>query len=276
MSKQETGSRSQRIASAPNRLIREARALERDRSRRVDAGLYLAWGVHPAQETLRRQVEVVRALIGPALERTDEGTALLRDLEAVCPEVIHTTGKLLDTIITGCGDQGILVMLRRPVHDLQGILARSPTMLLVAHGIQDPGNLGSIVRTACAFGVNGLIVLEGCTDPYSSRAVRAAMGAQLCLPIASSTVTEAIDQLSRAGLQIAAADPAGNVLPAAVDFRRATALFVGSEGAGLPAAILRVASVRVRIPMQGEIASLNVHAASSALLYEAARQRGAT
>ena len=130
-----------------------------------------------------------------------------------------------------------------------------------------------MVRTALGLGADALIALEGCADPYSSRAARAAMGALFRLPVLAGTAASVLDALRAAGLSLVAADTRGTARPEAVNLMVPVALLVGSEGRGLPEAILARAADRVRIPMASGASSLNVHAAATALLYEAGRQR---
>jgi TrmH family RNA methyltransferase len=263
------------IGSPRNQAVRTARALERDRAERQRLGLYTAWGLHLAQEALAGGAQLRQALIGPRLEESAEGRALLSRLHRDGVPIARATTRVLDGIAAGCGDQGILLLVALPTPDLDSILRRRPTLLVAAHGVQDPGNLGSIARTARGFGAAALLALEGSADPFGGRAVRAAMGAQFSLPIVVGVAaTEAAAALRSAGLRLVAADPAGAELPIAIDLTRPTALLVGNEGAGLPDALLRAADHRVRIPMSGGVSSLNVHAAAAALLYETRRQRG--
>jgi TrmH family RNA methyltransferase len=271
----------QRIENGRHPLIREARELERDAGARRRLGLYLAWGIHLAQEALRTRAGIRRAWIGPALEAGGEGRGLLSPLADRCPSIVRTSTRLLESIVEGSGDQGVILVVERPRLAAGDLLARFSgppvgTLLLAAHGVQDPGNLGSIARTAEALGAGGLIVLEGCADPFSSRAVRAAMGAQFRMPIAGGRSEALLPALEEAGLRIVASDAAAGAPPAAVDLVRPAALFVGSEGAGLPRSILGRAAATVRIPMRSGSGSINVHAAAAILLYEAARQRERT
>src|SRR5262249_1536846 len=122
-------------------------------------------------------------------------------------------------------------------------------------------------------GASGLIVLPGCADPFGSRAVRAAMGAQFTLPTAPAEEGTLLSLARSAGLQLVAADPGAESSPAPIDRTAPSVLLLGSEGGGLPDTLLRAAQHRVRIPMAPASESLNVHAAASVLLYEAGRQR---
>jgi RNA methyltransferase, TrmH family len=261
------------VASADNAAVREARQLERDRVLRDRTGLYLAWGMHLAEEARGAGAEIVRAFI--ATPEPDEATRrLAADLARGGADVLSVRPALLESIAKGSGDQGILFVVRRPRTTLAALLEGRPTLLLAAHGVQDPGNVGTMARSALVLGAAGLLTLEGTADPHSSRAVRAGMGAHFRLPIASAASRESVAALRAAGLAIVAADPSGDAGPAAARLDRPVAICVGSEGGGLPPALLESADVRVRIPMARGVSSLNVHAAAAILLYEAARQRG--
>jgi len=261
------------ITSLQNPILKRLRALESDRALREREGLYLAWGLHLAQEAIASRVPIAQALAGDPLARTAEGRGLLKTLQSIRAPIVRVSDKAIESVVPGSSDQGILLIIRRPRIDLTAVLGGQPSLLLAAHGVQDPGNLGSMIRSARAFGATAVIVLPGSADPFGSRAVRAAMGAPFTLPIVEASVPETLDRLRAAGLAIVAADAEGDRQPAELDLRRPAAIVVGNEGAGLPREILQAATARVRIPMAPGAESLNVHAASVALLYEAARQR---
>ncbi len=263
-----------RITSAANPEIRRARRLEEDRAFREQSGGYLAWGIHLAQEMLRAGVRAERVFLGPRFEESEEGRAIRPGLERSGATLFTTTTAVLEGVVPGCGDQGILLVLPRPDTSIAHLLRPAPDLLLAAHGVQDPGNLGGLIRSAAALGAPSVCLLEGCADVFSSRAVRAAMGAHFRLRIARATTTEWIAALGPAGIALVAADPGAADGIDAADLRGPTALMVGSEGAGLPGTLLAAAARRVRIPMAAGAESLNVHAAAAVLLYEAARQRG--
>jgi TrmH family RNA methyltransferase len=263
-----------RLVDSPRHaLARRARLLERDRAARQEAGLYLAWGIHLAQEALAAGAPIRQALVGRALEATPEGRRVLDGLRRLTAPLAAATDRVLEGIVPGSADQGILLLVERQDLPLRLVLESAHGLVLAAHGVQDPGNLGSIVRTARAFGAGAVIALEGCADPFGSRAVRAAMGAHFGMPVVSATTAAFLDAAARAGLRLVAADPAGIERPTRIDMKVSTAVIVGNEGAGLPPAILQVAAARARIPMAAGVSSLNVHAAAAALLYEAWRQR---
>ena len=262
------------VDSLQNPEVKHARALERDRALRVSRRTYLAWGIHPAQEALAARASLRRVFLGPALAESREGADLERRLSASGVPIVRATRRVLESIIEGSGDQGVLLLVELPRTELKSVLSSTCPLVLAAHGVQDPGNLGSILRSARALGAGGLVALEGCADPFGSRAVRAAMGTQFTLQVLSCTTGDFLRGVRASGRQIVAADPAARDTPMAVDLARPTTILVGSEGAGLPHDLLEAADRRVRIPMAPGVSSLNVHAAAAALLYEAARQRG--
>ncbi len=236
--------------------------------------MYVAWGLHLAQEALRARAPLRQALAGPRLRETAEGRSILEALRGSGVPLVETTTRLLESIAAGCGDQGIVLLCVRDPPGGSAVLAQGAGLVLAAHGVQDPGNLGTMMRSALAFGVTGLVTLPGCADPFGSRAVRAAMGATFRLPVAAADERGLLSLAGAAGLPIIAADPETGGSPAQVDLARPHVLLLGGEGAGLPAGLLRQAQHRVRIPMAPGVESLNVQAACAVLLYEAARQRG--
>jgi TrmH family RNA methyltransferase len=274
MSRRDQG-RTPIVESPQNATVRLARRLERDRGERSRRGLYIAWGLHLAQEATRQRGTIERTLLGPAAEATSEGLELTRELERQEVPVMRTTARVLEGIAPGSADQGVLLIARRPEIRLDRLLAGHPSLLLLAHGVQDPGNVGSMVRSALALEASALIALEGTADPFGSRAARAAMGALFRLPVLDGITRSILPLIRSSGLRLVAADARDGEAPSIVDLAGPVAFIVGSEGGGLPEEILSAADGRVRIPMAHGGMSLNVHAAATILLYEAMRQRGA-
>jgi TrmH family RNA methyltransferase len=262
------------ITSTGNPVVLEARRLERERKERDRQGVYLAWGLHLAGEALTAGAEIVRVFISPDdVTGTEAGDLVARIIGGGSP-VVRVTSKVLDAIAAGAGDQGVLLVIRRPARTLDAVIASGATLVLAAHGVQDPGNLGSMARSALACGAQALVALEGCADPFSSKVVRSAMGAHGRLPVIPESAQRSLAALRAGAYRIVAAVTGGGSRPESIDLTRRSVLLLGSEGAGLPTAILDVATERVRIPMAPEASSLNVAAAAAILLYEAQRQRG--
>ncbi|HET8945925.1 MAG TPA: RNA methyltransferase [Candidatus Polarisedimenticolia bacterium] len=263
------------VRSAQHPIVKEARRLDVDAGARRREEKGVAWGRHLALEALAAGVPIETALFSPGLEKDDEGTRIAAAIARTGARVVRVTPSLLDGIAAGAGDQGVALVVRRPGTTLDDLLAPGPSLLLVAHGIQDPGNLGSILRSARSLGAEGVAVLEGSADPWSSRALRAAMGATFRLRVVEATAARVLPRLTQAGLGLVAAVSTAGTTPDRIDLKSPVALLLGREGSGLPEDLIAAARDRVRIPMSPGADSLNVHAAAAILLYEVHRQRSA-
>jgi TrmH family RNA methyltransferase len=147
--------------------------------------------------------------------------------------------------------------------------------VVVAAGVGDPGNLGSILRAAEAAGATGCITLPGGADPFRDKAVRGSMGSIFRLPVlAGLDAVAVVDFARRNGLQVVAADGGAATAYTAADLRPPTLLVLGAEAAGVPEELRSAADLRVRIPLRSPVESLNVAVAAGVLLFEARRQRG--
>lgn len=149
-----------------------------------------------------------------------------------------------------------------------------PALLVLAVDMQDPGNVGAIVRSAEAGGATGVALAGSTADPWGWKALRAAMGSTFRIPIVSTRDAQALcEELRSAGVAVLATVPRGGVAMASVDFRAPTALVIGGEGAGLPPELIECADARVSIPMKPPVESLNAAVAAALLVFEARRQR---
>jgi TrmH family RNA methyltransferase len=169
--------------------------------------------------------------------------------------------------------QGILAVVRRPVYVLADVFAREPALILVVERVQDPGNLGTMLRAAAAAGAGGAVLLPGTVDAGNPKAGRAAMGAIFHLPVVEATLTELLTELRRRNVQLVAAAGDAKDSYHSLDWRLPSAVAIGNEGSGLSAGILAAASCHVAIPLAAGIESLNAAVAMSVIFFEAARQR---
>ncbi len=213
-----------------------------------------------------------------AARDTDDGISQSR--------VLRTTGALFSSIAGTETPQGVAALFQQPNWHFDNVLgqrkqtATSAVPLVVAIvGVQDPGNVGTILRSAEAFGATGVVAARGTADPWSPKAVRASAGSALRIPVLRGIAANALlTQLRAAGLKIVAtsshrADEASRRNEA--DLSRPTAIFIGGEGAGLPDEIIQSADATIAIPITAAVESLNAGVAASIVLYEAARQRAA-
>ena len=216
-----------------------------------------------------RAGRVKRALVAEGLEpdpRLDE----LRGLAAVEEVPPARIGALAQG-----AHQGIVAELKpRTFLTLRQLLDTGPRLLLGLDGIEDPQNLGAILRSAEAAGVEGVLLPERRSAPLSAAAVKASSGASEHLRLARvAGLPSAVAEVRRSGIWCVALDPRGDLLPWEFDLTQPVCLVVGGEGRGVHRLVRERCDARVRLPMAGRVASLNASAAAAALLYEVARQR---
>jgi RNA methyltransferase, TrmH family len=256
-------------------LIRRIVQLDRDPAERRREGAYLLWGQSLVEEGLKEPGRLERLLVGAGAARRASARPLLRLARGNGVPVTFVDESLLDYIAAGAGDQGVLVVARSrliaPEEMLRG--AKNP-LLLVADRIQDPGNLGTILRVGEAAGIAGLLIAPGTVDPYHTRSARASSGSILRVPVGRVLSPEPFAAWCRTcGIRILVAVPAGGISCGGADLSGPTALVLGNEGEGVAPAWIAAADDRVTVPLAGTGRSLNVALAAAILLYEATRQR---
>ncbi len=262
------------ITSAQNPRIKDAAAL-RDRKEREQRQRILVEGAREIGRAIASGWRVESAFVCREL-LSDAAQALLRTL-ASDRGVTSVSAHVFDKLAVRDGSDGLAVILHTRGATLTEALrpANSAAPLVVAlHGIEKPGNLGAILRTADGIGASGVVLLEGCRDPLSPNAIRASLGTVFALPVAVATTAALLDAGRLAGLTFFAAALGASARPPwQHDLSGPTCLVLGAEATGLPEAWLSAADRRVLIPMRGIADSLNVAAAGAMLLYEALRQR---
>jgi len=257
------------IASRGNAGYR--RLLEARRRGRAD-GLLLLEGRRLLEEALQAGLEIVEVAARVELG-AGAGATLLARLAQAGARVRLLSDALMATLSELETPPGLLA-LARPPSFVTAAPAGTP-LLLVAVGVQNPGNLGGLLRTAEAAGATGAWLTRGCADPLGWKSLRGAMGSAFRLPqrrgVAAGTLA---DELRRAGLRSVAADARAAIRYDQADLRGPIAILLGSEGGGLSPSLLDSVDLRVRIPLRPAVESLNVGVAAGVLLFEAARQRG--
>jgi RNA methyltransferase, TrmH family len=198
---------------------------------------------------------------------------LAEQLVADGADVFIVSRKTLESMSPVRSPAGAVGIARRPLPSLDAALASVNPLVVVAHDVQDPGNVGGIMRTAEAAGATAFLTTASTADPLGWKALRGSMGSALRLPIARGEVAEIFTALHTAHIAILALVPRGGQPLFETDLRKPTALILGSEGAGLPEDLLRQADHRLTIPMREPVESLNVGIAAALVLYEAYRQR---
>ena len=213
-----------------------------------------------------------------ALLVCDGGERHLARLKAwMTPEVrlLRCSTGLFASVAATESPQGIAALARVRQRGFEELLGELPLVGVLA-GVQDPGNVGTLVRSAEAFGATGLVACRGTANPFAPKALRASAGSALRLPMQIGVEAKSLlALLANAGLRIYSASLTGDAEPSQVDLSLPCALVIGNETAGVPPEIERAADARLRIPLAEGVESLNAAVAGAVLLYEAARQRAA-
>ncbi|MGH9483326.1 MAG: TrmH family RNA methyltransferase, partial [Terriglobales bacterium] len=172
--------------------------------------------------------------------------------------------------------QGVAVLLRFAPPELAQVFGAAPALVIAAAGVQDPGNLGTLIRAADAFGATGVAVLADTVSPYNPKAVRASAGSLFHLPVAAKVAAaDLIAMCRQRGVRLLAAAARAQTSLETAGLAGPVCLVIGQEAEGVPRALLRAADATLAIPMAREVDSLNAGVAGAILLYEAARQRRA-
>lgn len=257
------------IRSRANAAVRRFRALKE----RTGGDLALLEGAKLVEEALAAGVEVAEVAASPRARRSPRGRAVLGMLQARGIPIRAMDDDILGSISEAETSQGIVALARRPSF-ADETLFRGVPLLLVAVRVQNPGNVGALMRAAEAAGATGAYLTEGCADPLSWKALRGSMGSAFRLPHRRGAGARAtLDRLEARGVVTVAAAPTAGTRYDQVDLTRPVALVLGSEGSGLDEEMAAAAAERVSIPMAGRVESLNVAVAAGILFFEAARQR---
>ena len=270
------------ITSAANPRIKGLLALRRRRARE-EAGQTLVEGFEEidlalSSGVLPRTLYVCEELFSPAGRAGSQDIGLQADLlerlrtERV--EIVHLSRAAYEKVSYREGPDGLLAVVGRVGMPLDSLRVQGTDHLtLVSQGVEKPGNLGAMLRTADAAGVDAVIAADPVTDWGNPNVVRASKGTVFALPVASATTAEVLDWLRANEIRLVVTTPETELLHTDVDYIGRVAIAVGSEKHGADDALLAAATHRVRIPMHGRANSLNVAAAAAIVLYEAVRQR---
>ncbi|HKU60447.1 MAG TPA: RNA methyltransferase [Gemmatimonadales bacterium] len=252
-------------------LLTTIRDLHRRRGRER-RGLALAEGVRLVEEALAARVTIRGAAVAPGLEGTPRGTALKSALERAGVRLESVSDAELETLADTEQPQGVVAVVEPRVWRLEEITPAPGRPVLVLDAVQDPGNVGTMLRTALGLGAAGAVALKGTADLHNAKVVRGSMGAIFRLPTVATDAPGYLAWARASGIEtwVTAAD--GEPLARSTGPARApVALVLGNEGAGVGAALSAAAERRVAIPLAPGAESLNVAVAAGILLYEVAR-----
>jgi TrmH family RNA methyltransferase len=250
----------------------------RDRRERDATGLALVDGIREIARALDAGVEVVEAFVALSLAAGPEAAALVARLRAEDHPMTTVSEPVLARIAFGDRTDGIVIVIRMPRPGLADIVppaAPAAPFVAVIEGVEKPGNLGAILRSADGAGIDAVVVADPLTDLANPNVIRASLGTVFGRPVVSASTADTLAWLRGAGLTIVAARVDGSIDYAAQDFRGPVAIVLGAEAPGLSEAWHAPDVRAVRLPMHGVADSLNVSAAAAVLFYEARRQRAA-
>lgn len=261
--------RLRRVASRQNARVKELRRLFHEAAPN-EKGEVAIEGMHLLEEAIRAGLRLETVFFGEgARERAHK---LLPQLSAHAETLLLPDDVFASAVPTE-SPQGVAALVRVKSFTLEDMFRPAPSLVVVAAGLQDPGNLGTIARSAEAFGATGLLLGERTVSPWNWKAVRASAGSMFRLPLAKIKLAAALQNAKERGLRVLATSSHKGTMIAACDLRGPVAIVIGNEGAGLPKDVLAQTDEAICIPQSAKVESLNAGIATSVILYEAARQR---
>jgi TrmH family RNA methyltransferase len=259
------------ITSLTNARVKAAVRL-RDRRERETTGLTIVDGAREILRALDAGVRVETTFLAEDLVRSADAEAVAERLRHR-PTTLAVSPAVLAKIAYGERSEGVVAVVESPHPTLADLALPDDPLIVIVEGVEKPGNLGAVVRTADGAGVHALIAADPRTDPFNPNAIRASLGTIFALPVVTASTAATITWLAERGIR-----PVAAIVDAATDYvdtdlRGPLAIVLGSEADGLTAAWRDPAVTPIRIPMHGIADSLNVSIAAAILLYEAVRQR---
>lgn len=259
------------LTSSSNRLIKDIKSLHKKKDRWNKKEFFIE-GVRSIEQCIKSGSKIKKIFYSSELLNED-GDKLLRNLSSDDYEIYEVTKSIFKEISDTDNPQGMLAVVSFNEYKLEDIL-KSDNFFIVLDRVQDPGNLGTIIRTADAFGANGVIVTSGCVDVYNPKTIRSTMGSIFQIPIVHiSDITDAISLLKRRGIITVSSSLDTDKYLFDIDFKVDLALVIGNEANGISREVIEMSDELVKIPMTGSAESLNAAIASGVIMYEVLRQR---
>lgn len=259
------------ITSSANPKVKQVVQWQTKARERRSAGVFLTEGFKMLEEAPAELIKEVYMAQGAA-ERTLAQPVFREKLDEVGYELVSDEifAKMSDTQTP----QGVLCVVKQPQYSLEQLLSTPAPLLAVLENLQDPGNLGTIVRTGEGAGITGVIMSRQTVDIFNPKTIRATMGSVFRVPfLYADSLEETITKLHEKGIHTYAAHLAGKKYYDSFSFCQGTAFLIGNEGNGLSRETAELAEEYLKIPMEGKVESLNAAVAASLLMYEAHRQR---
>ena len=261
------------ISSRSNKAIKYLKSLGLARNRQKERR-FLIEGVRIVEEAMGVPGCLKKLIATPTGVAGDRAQALITTAGERGIEVIWVADRVMDYISETKTNQGIMALVTPVEFALDDLEKGQIPMIAVAHLLQDPGNLGTMMRVAEAAGIGGVVITPGTVDFYNPKALRATMGSIFRLPtVRTESLQSFVGRFREKGYQVAAALVSGKTRYFEMDYLKPTVVLFGQEGAGLPSDAYRLTDTQLSIPMATMMDSLNVASAASVIMYEAVRQK---
>jgi TrmH family RNA methyltransferase len=259
------------ISSAANPLVKRMRLLG-DRRHRRREGAFVVEGIQPVWQAVEAGAGVEVLVMAPDLLGSAAAARMVAEQEAAGVRVARLTAELFARVSARDGPSGLAAIVRARIPGLARLPVTPDAVFVALHEIGNPGNLGTIIRTADAAGGAGVVLIGAAADPYDPAAVKASMGALFALPVArAADPAEFLRWAAGSGVTVVTTSARARTSFWEAGYPRPLVLLLGAEGAGLPDDVLAAGDLQVRIPMTGTAESLNLAVAAGLLLYQARR-----
>ncbi|HZQ07093.1 MAG TPA: RNA methyltransferase [Anaerolineae bacterium] len=263
------------ITSRTNPLIKELRALAQHKTRQA-RGEFLVEGIQPVLQALASDAWVRMIVVAPDLLKSEIALERIEQQERKGTRIVRVSPQVFETFAEREHPTGLAAVVKISPRSLEDLQITENSIFVALYEVSNPGNLGTILRTADAVNAGGVIVLGAATDPYAPTVVKASRGALFTIPLMQlDSIERLLDWCKSKRVQVYTTSGRAGQTLWETEFRAPCVFILGNEGEGLPERILN-AGQAVRIPMRGTIDSLNLAVAAGVLLYEAVRQMRTT
>jgi RNA methyltransferase, TrmH family len=263
----------QHITSRQNERVKAAAKL-RSARQRAKQGRFLIDGARQVTRAVAAGIEIVEGYLCPSLLDSPERSVAAESLRQAAGTCSTVTAEVYAKLAFGELEDGVVAVAHTPQRDLSQLTLPSRPLVAVLEGLEKPGNVGAILRTADGAGLDAVIIADGRTDLFNPNTIRASLGAVFATNVCAATVEETLTLLRALRVPLVATRPDAERIYTEIDFRDGAAIVLGSEAAGLSPAWQGKSVTAVRLPMRGLADSLHVSATAAVLFYEAQRQRG--
>ena len=262
----------QMIVSKSNTIVKYVSSLHKKKARWKDKKFFIE-GIRSVEECINSKGLIQQVLYSDSLFDTDRGSNLFEEIKNKY-KTYHVEDKILKNISDTENPQGIIAVVGFFLDSLDDIIKDKNNFIVILDRVQDPGNVGTIIRTADAFGASGIIVTNGCVDIYNPKTIRSTMGSIFHVPITfTDDIISTISELKKKNIKIISTSLSAQKFNYDLDYNKEFALVVGNEAFGVSDEVLSHSDYTMKIPMSGRAESLNAAIATGVVMYEVFKQR---